>query len=482
MELAERLRQFIERESLLRPEDKLVVAVSGGPDSLCLLGLLRELGLWELHVAHLDHGLRPESAADAEFVQQTAEAWGLRATTGKVDLEPLMEAGHNLEEAARIARYRFLVGVAREQPADVVVTGHTASDQAETILMHLLRGAGPAGLGGMSPRQDLSTWEFLDLERPLTLVRPLLQLTREETEAYCRSQQLSPRVDATNWDRERLRSRLRHDVMPALREVQPALDEVLQRTGSIMRATAAYLAQSSEAAADRIIRRAGEQVLAIDVEGYRELPLILRWQVLRHGLAKLSGPGSETGFDVFAAAAEFITSGQAGRHSLVEDLELERAGAEVILRRPGSAVLFPNIPQLSEDRLVPVPGQVELDSRWCLTIREAGLTDDERQQIMAGQGPWESERREAADASAVGGELQLRGPRPGERFQPLGMRGSMPLADFLSNEGFDRLQRQRWPLLVAGENIVWVVGLRLGHEFRLRDDSEQILTLELEGP
>ena len=282
-DLLARVRQYAQRYRLFSPGETVVVGVSGGPDSLCLLHLLRrlapELRLW-LHVAHLHHGLRgAEADADAAFVAELADCWGLPCTVGRADVAALArEAGLSLEEAARQARYRFLAGVAEAGGAATLAVGHNADDQAETVLMHFLRGSGAAGLRGMLPRTPLDDYRLLqaatipiasghrvtalrsprwrqvfvvyswtaqplavsgadgDASDPppspgprvpasprLHLVRPLLSISRAEIEAYCAEYRLAPRTDRSNEDTIFFRNRLRHELLPLLETYNPGI-------------------------------------------------------------------------------------------------------------------------------------------------------------------------------------------------------------------------------------------------------------------
>ncbi|MEN6478284.1 MAG: tRNA lysidine(34) synthetase TilS, partial [Anaerolineales bacterium] len=199
----------------------LVVAVSGGADSLCLLHALHalapELG-YRLQVAHLDHGLRAAAAEDAAWVAALCARWGLPCTVGQAQVRALAEAeGRSLEEAARLARYRFLARVALRVGARAVAVGHTADDQAETLLLHLVRGAGLTGLVGMAPAAPWPLPEDV-ASAALTLLRPLLAVSRQDTVSYCAALGLTPRKDETNADPAYTRNRLRLELLPVLRE------------------------------------------------------------------------------------------------------------------------------------------------------------------------------------------------------------------------------------------------------------------------
>jgi tRNA(Ile)-lysidine synthase len=212
--LTQQVLDFIREKGLVKSGEKLVVAVSGGPDSVCLLHILAdlrsELGV-ELHVAHLNHRLRgKDSEADAAYVAGLTRRLGLPATVASSDVEAYQKKKHiSLEEAAREVRYDFLAEVARKMGAARVAVGHTADDHIETVLMHLLRGSGTGGLRGMRP---------LTAYGDLIIIRPLLALSGRDTIAYCRQHRLRPRRDASNFSPEPLRNRIRHNLLPELRK------------------------------------------------------------------------------------------------------------------------------------------------------------------------------------------------------------------------------------------------------------------------
>jgi len=265
-----KVRQYAERYDLFRPGELVVVAVSGGPDSLCLLhllhGLAPALGL-QLHVAHLNHGLRGEDAdADARFVAGFAAALGLPCTIGQADVRALADApGISLEEAARQARYRFLSETARAVGARTIAVGHNADDQAETVLMHFLRGSGLAGLRGMAPKTALGEYWLGGIASRQTpplamtsggadfwLIRPLLAIPRRAIEAYCAEHGLAPRFDRSNADTTFFRNRLRHELLPILEQYNPAIRAILAHTAEALAGDHQIVRAEVEAAWGRV--------------------------------------------------------------------------------------------------------------------------------------------------------------------------------------------------------------------------------------
>lgn len=282
--LIDRVRAFCDRYELLPDDSTVVVAVSGGPDSLCLLHLLQRLSHMRrlrLHVAHLDHQLRSDSSADARFVAEMAATMQLPITVGRADVAALARARRRgLEEAARLARLSFLERVARSIDADRIALGHTADDQAETVVLRLMRGAGPAGLAAMRPRRRLRA---ADPQSPW-IVRPLLETTRAEVEAYCREHALAPRRDPSNESDMYLRNRVRGYILPLLKTYNPNIVATLGRTARVCADEDDLLSELTEQAWQRIARVDGEAI-AIDRSAFAALHRALQRRVLQHAAA-----------------------------------------------------------------------------------------------------------------------------------------------------------------------------------------------------
>ncbi len=311
MTLVDQVRKTIAANALFTPGDTVVVGVSGGPDSLALLHALSalqpELQI-SLHAAHLNHQLRgAESEGDAKFVALVARQWGLNATIGARDVAALAREEHfSTEEAARNARYGFLAEVAARIGARLIAVAHNADDQVETVLMHFLRGAGLAGLRGMPYKSPLTA-----TREDLALVRPLLDVSRSEIEAYCEQQGLKPRLDASNADTTFFRNRLRHEVLPYLATLNPNVKEILLRTSHVAADDYAFLQDQVDDAYIRLASRENDTV-ALHLYEWRELPVALQRGTLREAVRALRSDLRDFNWEHVEAAREVALTGQTG--------------------------------------------------------------------------------------------------------------------------------------------------------------------------
>jgi len=455
-----RVRQFLQEEGVLLPGETALVALSGGPDSSALLLLLHrlrdDLGL-RLAVAHFDHGLRPpeEAAADLAYARELACSLGLPLHHGAGDTAAYARARHlSLEEAARHLRYRFLGETARALGAPVVAVGHTASDQAETVLLHLLRGSGLDGLTGMRAR---SPWPLG--EGPV-LARPLLCLWRRDTERYCALAGLQPRRDPTNESLEPLRNRLRHQALPLLRRLNPRLDDSLVRLAAIAGQAVAHLEAEAEGAWERLAQP-GEEAVRLPRRGLLELSPALSARLLRRAYRHLAGPGAELAAVHTLGLQRLIARGRGGLH-LPAGVRA-RATAESLELRLGPPPAAPPLP----DTPLRVPGLTEVDG-WAI---EAEVVPPPPSPLTAD--PYEA----YLDADALGGPLLLTSRRPGDRLRPLGLGGERKLQDIMVDAKVPREERDRLPLLRCPWGIAWAVGLRVDERAAVGPATRRVLHL-----
>lgn len=441
--------------------DRVVVALSGGPDSVALVHILRELERdGELSVAgaaHLNHQLRGADAdADEQFCRDLSAALGLALEVERIDVRALaLEQGRSVEDAARVARYAFLERAADRLGAGVIAVGHSRDDQAETFLLRLIRGSGPRGLAGILPRAG-------------RVVRPLLDVTREELREYVAARGIRYRDDATNADVGIPRNRVRHELIPYLqREFSPGIVDVLAREAAIARADEDRLqAEAVDLAASVVLgSRDGARV---EVKALMSLPSALAARVARIALSRLAAERF-LGFDHIDAFLEFARNGASGAALNLPGQQAVHRGDRIELRTEPSR----REEGTSFEVPLSIPGEVTLSSSgWTISAQPLEAPPPGG---LRGRG-----ETVAVAVSALTLPLAVRNRRPGDRFKPLGMGGAAKkLQDFLVDRKVGRELRDALPLVVDGaDRIVWVVGQAVGEDFRVTEPSRGVILLK----
>jgi tRNA(Ile)-lysidine synthase len=443
-----------------------VVAVSGGGDSVGLLRVSHQLagplGL-RISVAHLNHGVRGEEAsADAEFVAALAGSLGLPFVQGA--WRPT-RSGH-FESDARRARYDWLTRVAQMRGAAVIAVGHTLDDQAETILHRIVRGTGPRGLAGIPSRRVLGS------SPKVTLVRPLLGVTRRELRAYLAALEQPYREDASNTDLSRTRARIRHDLLPRLAaEYNPNVALALVRLGSLaLSFERAIEADLSELERSAVFTRAPDCIVL--KHGFlRSIPAFQRAEVLRRVWRKAGWPEASMSARRWRRLAALIQNDEVPRVEVGARVEVSTERFLLVLRRRPAPASSSAVAVTHE----PIP----LVLSGLTVVSWAGGAIDARLDPAV-----ESARGETVDLAGVSLPLFVRAAATGDRFEPLGMGGqSMPLADFFRGRHVRRKDRNRVPLVCDQTGIIWVVGHRIADRVKVSEQTGRTLGLRwcLEG-
>ena len=439
---------------------------------------LREPLNLTLYGAHMDHGIRGEEGAeDALFVQYTLRQAGIPTFVRKARLRADPQAPLPSEAAARHARYRFLAELSREVRADAVALGHTADDQAETVLLHLVRGTGIAGLAGM---QTLSTLQVEGL--PVRLFRPLLDVPREETHRYCEVLQLNPRQDSTNLSLVPLRNRLRLQLLPMMEEYNPAIREALGRLAHAAAREVAFLDQqvqevwpqgdhgaATSATPKGVVREEAGNIF-LDRKALAALDPAVQSHLLRLAYARLR-EGTPQGLEqVHVEEMMEQMSGPSGRSAHLPGgvtffVESSRA---LLTRDPR-----PPRPAPSEEDAHPltVPGATRLPG-WTVVAEQVSPETTPNDQ---------GAHQAIVDMDVVGQSLWVRTRLQGDRFQPLGMEEEKRLQDFLVDAKVPGRLRAHIPLVIGDRGIVWVLGYRIAHWARLTPETRRALRLTFQA-
>lgn len=422
---------------------RVLVAVSGGPDSMALLDVLHRLGI-TLAVGHVHHGLRTESELEAEFVRARAVHYGVPFYMRLVDVRGRMaERGESLETAARELRRVALREMAVEAGASVIATGHNADDQAETVLMRILRGTGVRGLGGIPPRNE----EF---------IRPLLPVWRAEILDYLREHELPYRLDPSNNSPAHLRNRLRHQLLPLLEdEYASRLRERLAHLADIARADNTALEQW---AATCYRQYAQPTPGGISLPHPLEVPEAICTRVWLLALAAVRGDAADIGYDHLRAIAA-LRSGE----------ETHLPGAVVRWEYDRLVFLPQKIAVEAFNHTLPVPGVVKFPSIGVIIITE----------LLAQWSTLPGGDTALVDADAVVGELTVRSWCSGDRYQPLGAPGTRKLQDIFVDAQLPRRLRARVPVVCDEEGIVWLAGYRLADRVKIGRKTDKGLLIKI---
>lgn len=451
---------------------RLVVAVSGGPDSLTLLHALCAvtdcLDL-TLHAVHLDHGLRGTCATeDAHFAAELFQSLNIPHTVEKIDV-----AGHqrdnsvSLELAARELRYAALARIVTATRSDAIALGHTADDQAETVLMNVIRGTGLSGLTGMesvSKRHVKST--------TTTLIRPLLPIRRRDITAYCDALQLEPRTDSTNFSTKYRRNSVRLELIPMMERYNPAIVEALLRLSNLARQDARYIASALDAvwntvtSADRSI----PDSITIDTKAFAQLPPALGSRLLRKAIRKVKGDLS--GIEqIHIESMKTLTLGSAGRSTDLPGGLRYTIGYGYAILADRKQALCP-LPVIDGEYIIKVPGTTQLPG-WRIT---ASLPKNSSRIIVRNKNAF----IQTFDHQSLPDNLVVRARRAGDRFQPLGMPKSKKLHDFMIDASIAHWDRDCIPIVESSRGIIWVVGWQIAEWAKVREESHGQLILQFD--
>ncbi len=466
--LLTQLVRTVRQQRMFFPGQHLLAAVSGGPDSIALLSLLHRLaGPWRLKltVVHCNYGLRgAESDGDELFVKTFCQE---RQLSLVIHRPKLVKRRHrsSLQAAARDARYDFMKQLGYEVGADYIAVGHTANDQAETVLMWMLRGAGMAGLSGMSyVRED-------------GIVRPLLASTREEVLAYLDQEGLTYRHDSSNGKPLYHRNRIRRELLPIVMQLAPAAVRMLQRQADVLREEEGYLETITNGLVRTLVSQDSGDVQRLNRQAFVELPIALQRRLVRVVLRTYDEERRASSFRVVESVRRVLLKGKSGTQlSLKQTLvTLDQWSVRFSPTRETYRDQTTSVQRNSECPVLSVPSTVYwAGTNQHIHVQHMARRDAERGSIDL------STQRVLFDADRYSEPLLVRPWQAGDRFFPQGMKGkSKKLQDFYTDRKIARDQRGRIPLLVAPEGILWVVGIRQDERFLVSPGTTNCLVVSV---
>ncbi len=462
---------------MMRHGQAVLVGVSGGPDSVALLHVLHQmsegLGL-RLGIAHFHHNIRGTDAdADARFVEKLSEKLNVSFYYEKNTENQELRTGNSPEEKLREARYEFLQRMARGNGFDRIAVGHHANDNAEQILLNLLRGGGPLGISGIPPVRG-------------NIIRPLIRIPRDDIMTYLSVYRLDYRMDPTNTDGRFLRNRIRHDLMPMLKALyNPNLPETLARMGSVLKTDEEWI--------DRLIQPIWDQALLLEESGRIVLSipeltrhhLAARRRIIRRAVERTKGNLRRVRFSHVEAVMGLLRYDNRGRLDLPDRIRVQCRPGQLVFEKcatPLRATGFKGGTTLEIRYTYPFHAEdisgrpvyiKEIDRVLTLTQLDAPLACDPA---------WTDPYVAFFDWDRLVFPLVLRNYWPGDRFAPLGLNGTQKLSDFFINRKIERRQRAMIPVLVSGGDIIWVAGLQISHHVRITAGTRCLLRAEMRDP
>lgn len=445
---------------MIQENDKVIVAVSGGPDSMCLLHILytlKETLKITIAAAHVNHCLRGKEAdADEEFVRKFCEKHNIQFYSVKVDVNSLAkEKNISSEMAGRFARYKFFESIKKKINADKIALAHNANDQAETLLMRIMRGTGTEGLIGIKPVRDG------------IFIRPLINTQRDQIEAYCIQHEINARIDNTNLQNIYSRNKVRLELIPYMKKnFNEDIVEVLNRLSSTMRTDNEYLDNISKKNYELYCEKKEEKVI-IKKRAFLEHEAILT-RVIRKAIAALMG-----------------STYNIERKHILNIIEIQRHESGVLINLPNNINVYNNY------------GDIEI-----YLINEEKIKDSGEYELIAGQRNVIADKNIAIaiklleynsninlkkndfikyfDYDKINGKIILRYRRAGDRFTNIGMRGSKKLKDIFIDMKIEKAQRDFIPLICFESEISWIVGYKVSDKFKISRSTKRILEIKFE--
>ena len=477
--MLEKAIKTIKKFDQINRGDKVLVGISGGPDSVALLLALSQMTRrfgFSLIAAHLNHGLRGEDAdADEQFSRKLAHHLKVPFVTKKINLKSgSRHRRGSLEEVAREERYKYLISVASRRGCGKVAVGHHADDNAETLLMNFIRGSGPKGLGGIPPVRPLD-------ESDILLVRPLIEVSREEILAFLKKQNQQFCIDKTNADTAFKRNKIRHELVPQIKhDYNPSITAVLNDTAEVMRSVDDFIESEIQRKMDSIVKKS-DGVVVLKQRSIKSMHPFIRKAIIRRVLRDSFGIGID--LNRLDDVNRFIEDSRAGTVNLPNSVVITKEYSDLIIGK--------HEPEKEEfEKRLKVPGRVLLGffgTQLNLDIIENEFYGTEPtgpgvsfsgawQKIIGGRQVF---MKEMFDADKVDFDrLSMRNRRKGDKYHPIGLGHNKDIKSIMIDEKIPVALRSKIPLLLNGDDIMWMMGYRINEKYKITGETRKILKVE----
>ncbi len=490
MNLTKKVRKTIKKYSMLQQEDRVLIGLSGGPDSVCLAVALHEIKDsfdLSLHALYVNHGLRPEESREEEdFCRRFCDGLGIDFYVESIDVKEHSQAKKlNLQEAARELRYDVFERTALKIGADQIALAHSADDQAETVLMRLLRGAGRKGLSGIPPvrrlgyriqSSPLRNRGFLDKgagklgnNKSIFIIRPLIEVQRQEIEEHLlqNSEFRIPNskvpfmVDSSNLKKDYSRNWLRLEVIPLLKEQNPSFVESVNRTAEVLRDEDEYLEIATTKTMMRLITRKTDKMIELFLVPLMNIEKSILRRVFRRALAEI---GADRGIEL-VHIDDII---RLVRESNSGDMINLPKGIRAV-KKYSTLLITRELPAVIKTQNIDIPGEINLDGCGLTLISE--LTENKAK--------YDGSKVSVFDYDSLTLPLKVRSRDQGDYFYPSGLGGKKKLQDFFVDEKVPRETRDSVPVIVSGEDIIWIAGYRMDERHTAKEGTKKYLVLRI---
>ncbi len=456
--MKEKVLATLGRYELIRPNDVILVGLSGGPDSVALLHVLtalkRRLKL-KIHAVYVNHQIRPKAASQEEkFCEKLCQKLRIPFVVVSESVPAFaQEEGIGLEEAGRLVRYHTFDLLSKTLNCTKIAVGHHQDDRVETILFRLFRGTGPTGLVGIPVKRG-------------QVIRPLYDVSKAEILTYLKRHKVAYRVDSSNANEQFRRNYIRHSLLPAVRKrLNPSADKAILRLSEILAAEEGYIKQVAGQYSTRLVSRTPGGKIQLALSRYPQYDLWLRRRLLRYCLEHVIGTDAGVDWETVERLDSFCLNPMSRPVMLSGRVSAEHVD--------GKLVLFVRRKQQFEHRM----------TRPSTAVPELSSVVTRRVQTRTGKTPiyTKDSFRATLDTDAVQGELSLRNVRPGDRFQPLGMKGTKKVADILTDRKVPALFRDEVPVMCDEAGIVWLPGFTIAERVKVTKNTKRLIRLRYEN-
>lgn len=462
MDLIERFADFLDEKSLIKEGDRILLAVSGGPDSLTMLDLFHRLSAQRslsILVFHLNHGFRQSADCDQKFVKKFCQKIGVNVIIKKSDVPAAAkEGGLTPEEAGRRERLKYMKQIIQKRNFDKAALAHNRDDLVETVLFNLFRGTGLRGLKGISSQSEI---------RGLKIIHPLLFCWREEIEKYCSFRELQPVMDPTNRESDYSRNKIRNRVIPYLeKEINPGLKKVVFNTAEIMEDIDNYLYQKQREVKDRVIAEERTDRVILDLNQLKSLHPVIRYRIIRDSIEKVKGASGDVYYEHYSAVDDLIFNLPTGKKlDLKGNIEVKKQYDSLIIVKESASVYNEKY-----SFKLNIPGETEVPGDKKIAVKFFKGQDPTRMPDFG------SSNICYCDFHTLSLPLVVRNRRRGDRIQLLGMEGRKKIKDFFIDHKIPVPERDLIPLIVDNEGeIIWIAGWRMNERCKVKPDSKTII-------